>query len=71
MHAHEITTKPTLARPANAAYFHPRMRGFDITCRLPGGHETVVTTIAADSTIAIDHCHDAFECVIGVTVRTL
>lgn len=69
--AHVITCRPTAVPPANSPHFTPRLRGYDVTCRLPGGVETVLTCIAADSTIAVDQCHDAYECVIGVSVMTL
>lgn len=71
MCAHEITSKPTTAAPANASRFDFRLHAFDITCRLSNGHETTITTIAANSCMAIGHCAQVFDDLQGVKVRTL
>lgn len=72
MHAaYVISSRPTDEPPANGPQFAPRLHGYSITCRLPGGVETTVTAIAPNSTMAIDYCHGAFACVMGVIVKTL
>lgn len=72
MMAHEICQAPTNSRPSNDTNYMKPLRGFDITCRFRNGTEVTITTIAVNSSTAIQQLDDQFENEVdGYTVSTL
>lgn len=54
MSAHEIT-RPSTIPSANDSRFTQRLRVFELTYRLRNGHVGMLTTVARNSSLAIDH----------------
>lgn len=72
MLGHEITAAPITHRPANDRFFHPRLRGFLITCRFNNGAQITISSIAPNSSLAIERLDRHFaDQINGYTVKRL
>lgn len=67
MPAYEITLPKPPEPPANDSRFAQRLRVFDMQYLLRNGHAGVITTVARNSTVAVDHLDSIFgEALKGV-----
>lgn len=72
MLGHEINAAPMPHRPANDHFFRPRLRGFSITCRFNNGAQMTISTIAPNSSMAIERLDRHFaDQINGYTVKRL